>query len=328
MLGALISEAPLHWDIVFAFGAAMLGVGFANSFNSLIDRFQDRLNPNKHTLAMEKPVTAWYGVLFLLPILAICLRSNAYNHRLFAILYYLCFAYSYSLGRVRVLKRVVVAAIIALTSLLYAQTYSLALWLFASFAFVYFFIRETGKDRADKEEDNLVRFKWQNARIDWWCISAPFLVVGIYLGCLYWARQSIGLTDAVVSFGMGVSAWSYVQIRYRYRHYHMHLLHQTTGGRLGAVIALVGLMPTFVTPAFVLVVLFNTCTIVYRSFLNKGFTFERIAVAHDAYLWASLPLLVMAKVGFQPALVCLSIAIGTFTYLRESRRLCIIRQAC
>lgn len=321
VIGALVSGTQIRWNIIYAVGAAMLGLGFANSFNSIVDRYIDRLNPAKKTLAVKRPLAAWYGVLFLLPVLAFCLRSNNYNHCLFAILYYLCFLYSYWFGRVRLLKRVTVAAIVALTSCLYVQTFNLALWIFASLVFLYNFIRESNKDKKDRREDELMRFYWKGSPVDCWCLGAPFLAVGIYISCLVSNRHPIDLTEAVISFGISISVWSYVQIRYRYKQYKMRLLHQSTGGRLGAVIALVGLMPSFVTPAFILVVLWNTSSIVYRSFLNKKFAFQGIAVLHDAWLWASLPVLAMAKTGYEPVLLVTSVVIGCMVYIHENRRL-------
>jgi 4-hydroxybenzoate polyprenyltransferase len=322
LIGALVSKTQISWNIFHAIFAAMLGVGFANSFNSIVDRRIDRLNPSKKNLAITKPLAAWYGVLFLLPILAICLRSNTYNHCFFAILYYLSFSYSYLFGRIPIVKRVAVAAIIASTAFLYVQTFSLALWLFVGFSFVLFLVREGHKDKVDEKEDKMMRFAWKDLnRFDWWCISAPFLAVGIYIGCLCLTRYPVSLVEAVISFGIGVSVWSYIQIRYRYRQYHMRLIHQTTGGRLGAVIALVGLMPSFVNPAFILVVLANSGSIVYRSFLNRKIASCRAAIIHDSYLWASLPLLAITKAGFRPALVVASVILGCFVYLYENKRL-------
>lgn len=322
LIGALIAKAPIKWDILYAMFAVMLGVGFANSFNSIVDRYIDRLNPNKKTLASRKPKNAWYGVLFLLPVLAFCLRSNSYNHCLFAALYYLCFLYSYSFGRIRIVKRVAVAAIIALTAILYVKTFSLTLWLFMATAFVYFFVRESKKDYDDRKEDEAMKFAWKGKnKFDLWCMSAPFLAAGIYLECLLLSGYSLGMAEAVVAFGIGISVWSYVQIRYRYQQYRMHLIHQTTGGRLGLVIALVGLMPSFVNPVFILVVLVNTSSIAYRSFLNKKIVHSKMAIAHDSYLWASLPLLVMTKTGFQPVLLATSVTLAGIVFLHEKKRL-------
>ena len=322
LIGALISKVPIKWDILYAISATMLGVGFANSFNSVIDRYIDRMNPSKETLASKRPKVAWYGVLFLLPILAFSLRNNSYNHCLFALLYYLCFLYSYSFGRVRIVKRIAVAAIIALTATLYVKTFTVPLWLFMAVAFGYFFVREGKKDRDDKKEDETMKFAWKGKiKIDSWCISAPFLAAGIYLGCLLLSRYPFGMAEAVIAFGIGISVWSYIQIRYRYQQYHMRLLHQTTGGRLGLVIAMVGLMPSFVNPTFILVVLGNTSSIIYRSFLNKRIVCSKAAIAHDSYLWASLPLLVITKVGFQPILLATSVTLAGIVFLYEQRRL-------
>jgi len=321
VIGALLGHVHLGWDIVYAIGSAMLGVGFANAFNSLVDRHIDRLNPAKKFLAQVSPVAAWYGVLFLLPPLAFFLRSNSYNHRLFAIVYFTSFIYSYALGRVRVVKRIVVAACIAATAFLYVPTPNLAVWLFAGLACVCFYIRERHKDQQDKVEDNAVRFNWSFRRLDLWYITAPLSAVAIYLLSLTTAGNRIDLTEAVICFGIALSVWSYIQIRYRYRWYKMPLVHQVTSGRLGAVIALVGLMPSFVNPAFILVVLWNVATIEHRSFLTRAFAVERLAVLHDSWLWASLPVLAMTKVGCRPELMVASLAIGCIVYYRERSRI-------
>ena len=321
LIGALISKTPIKWDIFYAFFAAIMGNGFANSFNSLVDRHIDRLNPDKKTLASKKPKTAWYGVLFLLPFLAFCLRSNSYNHCLFAIMYYLCFAYSYSFGRVRIIKRIAVATIAALLAVLYVRNINLYLWLFTAGIFVFFIFWETRKDRDDRKEDETMKFVWKKKNFDLWCMSAPFFAAGIYLGCLRLSRYPFSLAEVVIAFGIGISVWSYIQIRYRYQQYHMRLIHQTTGGRLGLVIAMVGLMPSFVNPAFILVVLVNTSSIIYRSFLNKSIVYSKAAIAHDSYLWASLPLLVVTKAGFQPVLLVTSVVLAGIVFLHEQRRL-------
>lgn len=326
IIGALLAHKHIGWDIVFAVAAAMLGCGFANAFNALSDRQIDRSNPAKKFLAQVSPLAAWYSVLFLLPPLAICLRANSYNHRLFAVMYFLSFLYSYAFGRVRIVKRIVVAAIIATTTFLYVPAPNLPVWLFAGLAFLAFFYRESKKDAQDKKEDDAVRFSWNIRNIEAWCVCAPLLAVTIYWGSLTAAGARIDLAEMVIAFGIALSVWSYIQIRYRYKWYRMRLAHQTMAGRLGVVIAVVGLMPSFVTPAFILVVLWNVTTIVYRSFLGKTFAYQQIASIHDGWLWASLPILAMTKVGYSPILAAFALAIGCAVFFRERIRLRSIQQ--
>lgn len=322
IIGAVISKTPIHWNILYAIFAAMLGVGFANSYNNVVDRKIDKLNPAKLTLAKKHPIAAWYGVLFILSLLAICMRSNQWNHCLFSILLYLSFIYSCSIGRVPILKRIVVGVINASLPMLYVNKPNLSLWLFTGFLAVLFYFREWRKDKDDAMEDNLMRFNWHKGlKLDWWCVCAPLSAPAIYLGCLAYYRQHIGMEEAAVSFGMGLAVWAYVQIRYRYGLYRMHLIHNTTSGRLNSVISLTGLMPSFVSPTFVLIAVINVFSIVHRSYLNKTIASSRVAIGHDAWLWGSVPLLAATKVGLQPGLLIASVFLAIVTGVNMSRQL-------
>lgn len=322
IVGAYLGKAKMNWDICYAVLAAIFGSGFANSFNNVIDRKIDRLNLNKKTLAVRSPIAAWYVALFLLPGLAFVLRSASYNNWLMAELFYVSFIYSFVFGRMPVLKRIVVGAVVALSVLLHAREFNLELWLFLALVFGYIFTREGRKDRDDREEDSQVRFAWLGkTKYDVWCLTAPFLAAAVYTSCFVLAKHRFGLAEVVNATGIIISVWSYIQIRYRYKQYKMYLANPMMGGRIGEVVALVGLMPSYVTPAFVLIVMVNIATILYRSFLTKGFAFENVAILHDAYLWSSLPLLVMTQVGFLVSLLVVAFAIGCFVFCWERRRL-------
>jgi len=324
VVGALVSHSRIDWNIIYPFFGAMLAVGFANSFNSLIDRCVDRLNPEKKTLAVNSPIAAWYSVLFLLPVLAICLRSQMYNHCLLAVLYYLSHLYSYLFGVIPIIKRIVVAAVIASTLFLAVPTPNMPLWLLAAVLFLYMYKREGNKDNADKMEDDQMKFAWLKTRLklDWWCITAPLLGAGLYLGSFGLVGHHIGLIEIVIAFGLSLTIWSYLEIRFQYKCYRMRLAQGTMGGRLGTVIALVGLMPSFVSPLFLLLALINASSIVGRSFLGKRIVFTSGAILHDAYLWASIPLLAATAVGFPLILLVCSIGIGCIVFFHERKRLC------
>lgn len=319
-LGALLSGTHMDYHIVFAMLGGILASGFANAFNSLVDRRVDRLNPQKRTLAMKHPVAAWYGVLFLLPPLAFCLRYSQYHHVLLSLLFYLSFLYSYTFGNVPVVKRLAVAAVVASTVFLYAATFTWELWLLAGLTFAFIYYRESRKDRDDRQEDEMLKFAWRGKlKLDWWCVVAPLLGAAIYLLCFPLVDSRISAAEAAVALGIMISVWAYIQIRYKYRHYRMRMLHRTSGGRLGVVIAMVGLMPSFVNPLFVMLVTANSASILYRSYLGR-LLFQRVAIAHDALLWASLPLLVMTKVGYNPLLVVAAALLAIITCANMSIR--------
>lgn len=314
LLGTIVSGTRMDYHIIYALLGGILATGFANSFNSLVDRKVDRLNPAKKTLALRSPVSAMYGVLFILPPLAFCLRYSQFNHVLLATLLYLSFLYSYLFGNIPVFKRLSVAAITASTVFLYVSSVNLPLWVLAAVVFAFIFHRESRKDVADRMEDTLMKFAWikNGLELNWWQAIAPILGGAIYLSCFWLVGQRISSAEVAISLGIMISVWAYIQIRYKYQQYRVRMVHRSSGGRLGIVVALVGLMPSFVNPVFLILVMINSASILYRSFLGR-ISFKDTAIAHDAYLWASLPIMVMTKVGLHPTLLVVSLALASIT---------------
>jgi len=319
VIGALLANASGSGLLYGSLGS-MLSVGFINAFNNLIDRFQDRHNPLKKTLAVEHPVQAYYTALFLLPAVAIMLRHVEYNTVLLACLFYIGYWYSYVFGRVPYLKRLTVALCVAGTSFLLARTYPPSLWMWALTIAGYIFLREGRKDKEDWMEDRQFRFT-HTKKVDWWCCTAPLFAAFLYLGCTGLTSGRIDLGDVMIACGLITAVWSYLQIRTVYGEYTVRLTHRTPAGRLGIVAALVGLMPSFTTTPFLLIVWINSVSVLYRSFLPRrgGRTFS--AVVHDAALWGSIPVLVICKTGQAPPLLgYLALSLFLFTVVRQGYR--------
>ncbi|MFA7243803.1 MAG: UbiA family prenyltransferase [Patescibacteria group bacterium] len=323
LLGAIVSGTRMDHHIAYALLGAILAVGFANSFNIVIDRKIDKHNPDKKTLAIRQPVRAWYGVLFLLPPLAFCLRNCQFNHILLSILFYLSCLYSYLYGNVPVLKRISVAAIVAATAFLDVERFNLAVWVLAVVIFAFIYWRESHKDSDDRKEDTEMKFAWIRTGItlNWWLVTAPIAGAAIYLSCLVATGKPISTADIALALGIAISIWSYVQIRSKYHLYKVRLAHGAPAGRLGIVVSMVGLMPSFVNPLFLAIVVVNCASIIHRSFRGQ-IPFHTGSIAHDAYLWASLPLMAMAKVGYHPLLLAASILLASVTCANMHRLKC------
>lgn len=323
IVGALLTGQKFSIGLVFAYLGAVVSAGFANSFNNIIDRRFDRHDPRKPTLGITKPYVLYLFVLFLLPIEAQLLqRVHYYNHNLLAALFYWCFWYSYLFGRIPIAKRFAVATIVSATSFLSVRVTNLALWVWAIGLAGYIFVRESRKDAVDLEIDQKYKFtRVQKADLDTWCIGAPLFAPMLFLGCMIVSRQGLLLSHLVMMTGLSVSVWSYLQIRYRYGDYRMKFTHKRLAGLLGIVISLVGLMPVFSSYILLLLIWVNCASILYRAFLPKVTRFSKWAVAHDAYLWASIPLMAMVMTGYNLALIAISLAMFLAVFVWESGRL-------
>lgn len=310
----------LGWGVLYGSIGAILSVGWINAFNNVIDRHIDRLNPAKKTLAATNPVKAYEVALYLLPGITVMLRQLEYNNVLLAMLFYLGYWYSYLFGRVPYLKRIVVATCVAGTSFMLAAQYPPQFWMWVMSAFAFIFIRESGKDKADMVEDKQFRFVYPQ-KIDWWCITAPVLGAVLFLGCLIAAGQPIGLDDIALATGVTIAIWSYIQIRVVYGQYHASFRHRTPAGRMGMVVALVGLMPAFVSTPLLLVVWINSVSILYRSYLPSRFARQLMAIVHDAALWGTLPIIAACRIGtLAPSLVIAAGILFTGTLANQLMR--------
>lgn len=295
VVGACLAGS-LGYGILYGSIGAILSVGWINAFNNIIDRFWDQHNPNKQTLAVEHPVKAYEVALYLLPGIALMLRHVEYNNVLLSFLFYLGYWYSYLFGRVPYLKRAVVALCVTGTSFMLARHYPPQLWMWVAAVVSFIFVRETRKDHEDVKEDVQFRFVTPQS-IDWWCVTAPLLGATIFLVCVASLQHSVSLGDAAIAIGITVAIWSYVQIRTTYGRYRAKLRHRAPAGRMGIIVALVGLMPAFVSTALLIVVWINSVTILYRSYLPTRFGQRPLAAFHDAALWASLPVIAACKTG-------------------------------
>lgn len=324
----LVGERIGVGTLAACFGA-VVSCGFANAFNNLIDRHIDRSNPEDLSVAIRQPMAGYHIVLFLLPIQAITLRAMPYRHVVLALLFYTCFWYSYLLGRIPVLKRVVVAGVISTTAILATWRFNLGLAIWMLMLLVYNLLRESRKDKEDMEEDQRLRFfRLGGQCVDWWVVTAPPLAALTLISCALLCRPAIKLEYIVMALGLSICVWSYIQTRYRYGDYQMRLCHRSPAGRLGVVIANVALMPTFAGTALVLIVLVNTASIAYRSFLPRHRRFAHIAKAHDAALWATIPVVAMLMTGsYQPSLAILSVFIFAGVFVREHHRLSRLQAA-
>lgn len=315
VVGACLAGS-FNWGILFGSVGAILSVGWINSFNNVTDRRIDRLNPAKETLAATNPVKAYDVTLYILPGIAVMLRQLEYNNVLLAALFYLGYWYSYLFGRIPYLKRIVVAACVAGTSFMLAERYPPEFWMWVISAFAYILVRETRKDKADVLEDQERRFVYAK-KVDGWCIAAPLLGAAIFLGTVGFVKRSLNPADFAIAFGITVAIWSYIQIRVKDGHYRMKFSHRTPAGRMGIVVALVGLMPAFASVPLLLVVWINSVSILYRSYLPSRFARQHLAIVHDAALWGSLPIIAACRIGVLTPSLMLAAGIlfaGTITH--------------
>lgn len=310
LVGAALA-GDIDWGLLYGSLGAIFSVGLINASNNLVDRRQDRYDPAKRTLAVSHPVAAYWVTLLLLPGIALTLRRVEYNNVLLACLTYTGYWYSYLFGRVPYLKRIVVALCVSGTSFMFAQSYPPALWVWAACIAVFIFIRETYKDQKDMATDHQFRFAYSK-KIDPWCFTAPMLATAIYLACVIATRHSVTDHDMAIGYGLTVAVWSYIQIRARLGRYKVRFAHKAQAGRLGMLLALVGLMPSFVSVPLLLLTCVNSASILYRSFLPLHMNSTSLAVVHDALLWASLPLLVATQYGVVTPIL---IGVAAFIFL-------------
>lgn len=317
-VGSLLGGS-LSWHTLTACLGTMLAVGLVNIHNNQTDRKIDRLNWAKDSLAVHRPLQNHQLIIIGGPALALLLRQVGYNYLLLSVLFYVGVFYNYIFGRVPVAKRIIVAAVVATTSFLAVSSPNPWVWLWTVAVGIFIYGRETGKDRADAQEDKLARF-FRQAPIDWWCISAPFIGIVVYLATSLGISAELKATHAVVSLGTALTIFSVMQIRARHGWYQMWFPHHLIAGQSGLTLALAALMPPFATGILPIVV-FNLTTIYARSCLPARANLKWWANLHDAYLWTSLIWLAMIGPGvFSLALTLVSIVLLIFVFVWEYRR--------
>ena len=305
----------------------MVAVGLINTHNNQTDRRIDRHNPLKDTLAMQHPVRNHQVVTASGSILALLLRQIGYNFLLLSTLYYVGVFYNYFLGRVPVVKRLAVAIVVASTSFIAADRPNLALWVWASAVGLFIYCREVGKDRADAQEDTMARFFRKGAPADSWCIIAPFMGGLIYATTTLALGVSLTSTHLVVSLGIALTIFSFMQIRARHNWYRMRFPHRLIAGQSGLTLALAALMPPF-AQGILPIVVFNLTTIYVRSCLTTRANVSWWANLHDAYLWASLLWLAMLGPGvFSVSTFTISVIVLIAVFAWEFQRTQHLRTA-
>lgn len=301
--------------------STVMAVGLINIHNNQTDRRIDRHNVVKDTLALRSPIRNHQLVTVYGASLAIVLRQVGYNYLLLSVLYYVGVFYNLVLSRLPVVKRVVVALTVAATSFLAVDKPNLYIWLWAIATGTYIYLRESRKDRADAREDQMVRFFKRDTPVDLWCILAPFAGVATYLGSAKSVGAVLTATHLVVSLGIALTIFSFMQIRARHGWYKMWFPHRLIAGQSGLTLALAALMPPFAYGIMPIVV-FNLTTIYVRSCLPARINLKWWANLHDAYLWASLVLLAMAGPGvFSLAAVIVSLLLLAAIFLWELQRI-------
>jgi len=327
LIGAALTN-HLSFQIIWALLGAILAVGFANCLNNFFDRKIDQLNPNKHSLAKQSPLAVAVTSSWLAIGVELCLQMSGCNDTLLSVLFYFCFWYSALFGSLPIIKRLVVAGVVAGTAFLSSPPVTLKLKIWALFLGVYIYMRESGKDVADRYEDTIMRFAWLTnwsafyRQLDWWCVSAPFLAALLYLTAVLIDRSSIIWRDAPIALGLTIVVWSYIQTRYRHRWYKMRMLHRTSGGRLGTVIALAGLLPRHTEIGIVILAVCICASIAYRSYLPCRLATSRLAIWHDAALWTSPIFLAMIAGGhYMASLTIVNLLIFIGVASRENWRL-------
>lgn len=299
---------------------AIVAIGLINIHNNQVDRGIDRHNPAKDTLALLKPLKNHELVMVVAVVVGLFLRSTGYDYLLLSILFYTGIFYNYVLGRVPILKRLVVAVVVGATSLLAVTVPNVWVYLWATAVGGFIFYRETNKDRADAQEDNMARFFKLNATVDYWCIAAPIVGILIYLGATLALGVTLGAINFVLSLGQALTIFSFMQIRARHGWYRMRFPHRLIAGQAGLVLALAGLMPPFAENILPIVV-FNMVTIYIRSCLPAKANISWWANLHDGYLWASLIWLAMLGPSvFSHSAVALSFIVLVTVFVWEYRR--------
>lgn len=319
-VGSLLGGS-LSWDTLTACIGTMVMVGLINTHNNQTDRRIDQHNKLKDTLAVLHPVRNHQVITVSAPLFALLLRQTGYNYLLLSVLFYVGVFYNYSFGRVPIVKRLVVALVVAATSLLAVNSPTALVWVWTAVVAVFIYCRETTKDRADAREDELVRFFKRNAPIDIWCVAAPFVGAALYLAVVLLLGVSISGTHLVIALGQGLTIFSFMQIRARHGWYRMSFPHRLIAGQSGLTLALAALMPPFAEKILPLVV-FNLATIYCRSCLSVRANVCWWANLHDACLWASLIWLAMVGSGiFSLALALLSLALLASVFVWEFNRI-------
>ena len=305
----------------------MVAVGLANAFNNVVDRKIDRHNQTKDTLAVTKPVMALFVVLVMAPFLALVLRETGYDYLLLSILFYASVFYSLAFGRIRIVKRLVVATIVAATAFLAVNSYPPQLWLWACLVWVFIFLRETRKDKADLVEDTLKRFvSWRQLMADWWFALAPLVGATIYLAAVCLNGHRPDENDMAIALGVALTVLAYALIRARNGWYKVRLHGNVVIGIAGLTLALSGLMPPFATGAVKLLVIFNMASIFVRAICLKSVDLRPLANLHDAWLWASLLILAMSRYqSFSVTCSLLAVTVLAIVFFKEFHRLKLYR---
>lgn len=301
---------------------AVLALSLINLHNNQTDRKLDRLNLAKKTLAVKYPLIGWQLVLFLAPIGAIVLRQVGYNYLLLSVIFFVGIGYNYWLGRLPIIKRIVVATEVAALAFLSVERTTPHLWLLASFIWLFIYVRETRKDQADLQEDKMGKFlRLRGALVDYWCLSAPFLGSAIYLAASLFLERRFSAQQLVISLGTALTIFSFMQIRSRHGWYKMPFPHRLIAGQAGLSLALSALMPPFARGLLMVIVLFNLISIYLRSSLSLRANLSWLANLHDGYLWASLIIQAMISANsFPSSLVTTSILLMTLIFIWERYR--------
>ena len=325
-VGSLLAH-NFSWHVLTTCFGVMVAVGLANAFNNVVDRKIDRHNQSKDTLAVTKPVMALFVVLIMAPFLALALRETGYDYRLLSVLFYTSVFYSLVFSRLRAVKRLVVATIVAATAFLAVDSYPPQLWLWACLVWVFIFLRETRKDKADLVEDTLKRFRsWHHLTADWWFVLAPLVGAAIYLVAVCLNGHRPDESDEAIAMGVALTVLAYALIRIRNGWYKVKLHGNVVIGIAGLALALSGLMPPFATGAVKLLVIFNLASIFVRAICLKSVDLRPLANLHDAWLWASLLLLAMSRYqSFPVTCSLLAVLLLIAVFAREFHRLKLYR---
>lgn len=325
-VGSLLAH-NFGWHVLTTSLGVVASVGLTNAFNNVVDRRIDSLNPLKDTLAVIRPVSALIVVLVVSPFLALLLRETGYDYRLLSVLFYGGVFYNLALGRVRIVKRLVVATIVSATSVLAASSYPPLLLAWAGLVWCYIYQRETKKDNDDFAEDNMRRFlSFRQLTVDWWFALAPLVGVTAYLAGVWANGATPDSSDLVIAMGIALTIISYAVIRSRNGWYKVKLHGNVLVGVAGLSLALSGLMPPFANGAVKILVIFNLATIFVRAISLRSVDLKPIAGFHDAWLWASLFVLVMARYqSLSASCSVLTALVLGLVFFREARRLKVCR---
>lgn len=281
--GALLTKNNNILEIVTASIGATLAVSLINSHNGLTDAKWDKLNPNKYTLGVHKPVLATLIVVGLIVLVKLSLVIGLYNTTMLNFLILVGFWYNSFFVRITNIKELTVA--VSIGGLLFLAILDInPYFIFAVALTIYtFFIREKMKRRLynDYIEDKYKLLKWPPS-LDWWCITGPMMAPLLYLGLSFYIQNKLSAKDMLIAGCLSILVYGYMQ---RKNDYKISFLNNDILGKISLLFGLCLLPLTSLLPLGIVSI--NTLSMFRANFDHKVI---QISLFH-AWLWSTVVLL-------------------------------------